>query len=287
MLRAFRQLEIQSTSLGLFVPAEAFTGELPLTVDMHDALCFGAVALNQSELKAESWRMVQGWRNAWMVTDGAIERISAREDNDNFRTDLLIAGPASRYGGHLSIYPAVHFAQTLELLELESGPRMVTDMRGGLGFVDAEDRPIADSWLEFDVSHADFDAVMSGHIERISDFWQFVGLAVLAKHSALVAVAAKDPLKATIARLYDRELSYADVMADPSAEIVWRRSSRSLGDNGVLEACSFDVDPAIYGEGRYVVGVRNSSAPHIVKLYTEAEWAAFLGGAKDSEFDLS
>jgi hypothetical protein len=59
---------------------------------------------------------------------------------------------------------------------------------------------------------------------------------------------------------------------------VWRRSARGDDDTG---AC---VEVAILGDG---YAVRNSTDPDGPVLYfTPAEWEAFVGGAKDGEFDL-
>jgi hypothetical protein len=59
---------------------------------------------------------------------------------------------------------------------------------------------------------------------------------------------------------------------------VWRRSTR--GDDDTT-AC---VEVAILDTG---YAVRNSTDPDgPVLFFTPAEWEAFVGGAKDGEFDL-
>ena len=61
----------------------------------------------------------------------------------------------------------------------------------------------------------------------------------------------------------------------------WRKSSRSgpYSDN-----C---VEVAVIGGHGGGVAVRDSKNPAgAVLLFTPAEWAAFVGGTKDGEFDL-
>jgi len=58
----------------------------------------------------------------------------------------------------------------------------------------------------------------------------------------------------------------------------WKKSTRS-GANGQC------VEVALNLPG--IVAVRHSQRPGAeVIIYTEAEWLAFIGGAKDGEFDL-
>jgi hypothetical protein len=65
--------------------------------------------------------------------------------------------------------------------------------------------------------------------------------------------------------------------ADGLAGVTWRKSSRS----GQLGNC---VETAVLGNGE--VAMRNSRYPSGAALiFTRAEMAAFLAGAKDGEFD--
>jgi hypothetical protein len=58
---------------------------------------------------------------------------------------------------------------------------------------------------------------------------------------------------------------------------VWRKSSRSGGQGNCVEV-------AVLGDG--AVAVRDSKDPSgAVLVFTPAEWDAFIGGAKDGEFD--
>lgn len=60
--------------------------------------------------------------------------------------------------------------------------------------------------------------------------------------------------------------------------VVWKKSSRSNGSGG--NNC---VEVAFLDDG---VAVRDSKDPGgPALLFNRAEWAAFLGGAKDGEFD--
>lgn len=60
---------------------------------------------------------------------------------------------------------------------------------------------------------------------------------------------------------------------------VWRKSSRSNGNGG--NNC---VEVAKLADG--CAAVRHSRHPQVPALiFTAAEWEAFLGGARDGEFD--
>ena len=75
----------------------------------------------------------------------------------------------------------------------------------------------------------------------------------------------------------------AEPTADELRRVVWRKSTRSGNTNG---GNCVEVGPLNDGTGR--VAVRNSRYPDgPVILYTRAEWDAFIGGAKDGEFDFA
>jgi hypothetical protein len=59
---------------------------------------------------------------------------------------------------------------------------------------------------------------------------------------------------------------------------VWRKSSAS-GPN-----CDNCVEVAFLGDAIAVRDSKNPSGPALI--FTQAEWDAFVGGAKDGEFDL-
>jgi hypothetical protein len=59
---------------------------------------------------------------------------------------------------------------------------------------------------------------------------------------------------------------------------VWRRSSTSGPD------CDNCVEIAFVDEAIAIRDSRHPEGP--VLLFTQAEWDAFVGGAKDGEFDL-
>lgn len=58
---------------------------------------------------------------------------------------------------------------------------------------------------------------------------------------------------------------------------VWRKSSRS-GSNG---QCTEVMDT---GDEILVRDSKNPNGPHLT--FTRAEWTAFIGGARDGEFDI-
>ncbi|MFF5085471.1 DUF397 domain-containing protein [Actinoplanes sp. NPDC000266] len=57
----------------------------------------------------------------------------------------------------------------------------------------------------------------------------------------------------------------------------WFKSTRSGGDSDCVEACFLESGD---------VAVRDSKNPDGPRLiFTASEWGAFIGGAKDGEFD--
>ncbi|NBE91860.1 DUF397 domain-containing protein [Nonomuraea sp. KC401] len=63
------------------------------------------------------------------------------------------------------------------------------------------------------------------------------------------------------------------------SQAIWVKSSRSGGGNNCVE-----VARNLPG----IIAVRDSKNPHGPALvFTQSEWAAFLAGAKDGEFDLA
>lgn len=70
-------------------------------------------------------------------------------------------------------------------------------------------------------------------------------------------------------------------MSEDLPAVAWHISTRSADNGG---SC-VEAGPLADGSGR--VAVRHSKAPDgPVIVYTRAEWAAFIGGAKDGEFDF-
>lgn len=70
----------------------------------------------------------------------------------------------------------------------------------------------------------------------------------------------------------------ADVVSADLAGAVWRKSSHSNGATNCVE-----VAPLADGS----VGVRHSRRPgEAVIVYSRAEWAAFVAGVKDEEFEF-
>lgn len=69
---------------------------------------------------------------------------------------------------------------------------------------------------------------------------------------------------------------------DDLTGIPWRTSTRTGSGSGNC----VEVAPLLDGSGR--VAVRHSKHPEdAVIVYTRAEWDAFIGGAKDGEFDFT
>ena len=60
----------------------------------------------------------------------------------------------------------------------------------------------------------------------------------------------------------------------------WKKSSRSNGNGG--NNC---VEVALLDDGAAVRHSKDPAGPALI--FTNAEWAAFVGGAKDGEFDIA
>jgi hypothetical protein len=72
-----------------------------------------------------------------------------------------------------------------------------------------------------------------------------------------------------------------DLSGEELAGIRWKISTRSTNNGGQC----VEAGPLADGSGR--VAVRHSHHPEgSVIVYTRGEWDAFLGGAKDGEFDF-
>jgi hypothetical protein len=65
--------------------------------------------------------------------------------------------------------------------------------------------------------------------------------------------------------------------APDCAEVRWRKASR-CGTEGACAEVAIDQD---------MIEIRNSSAPDAgTATFLRSEWAAFIGGVKDGEFDV-
>ncbi|HEX2144365.1 MAG TPA: DUF397 domain-containing protein [Glycomyces sp.] len=107
-------------------------------------------------------------------------------------------------------------------------------------------------------------------MERFEDARQDVNKAALDSKGSVALIR-------TVFTGAGRELS-----AQELAGIAWKISSRS-SDNG---GSCVEAGPLADDFGR--VAVRHSHHPDgSVIVYTRAEWAAFLAGAKDGEFDFA
>lgn len=70
-------------------------------------------------------------------------------------------------------------------------------------------------------------------------------------------------------------------MSQDLPPVAWHISTKSNSNGG---SC-VEAGPLLDGTGR--VALRHSKAPDAeVIVYTRAEWAAFVGGVKDGEFDF-
>ncbi|WP_432905135.1 DUF397 domain-containing protein [Micromonospora matsumotoense] len=71
-------------------------------------------------------------------------------------------------------------------------------------------------------------------------------------------------------------------MSEIVPEVAWHISTRSPDNGGNC----VEAGPLLDGSGR--VAVRHSKARDAATIvYTAAEWAAFVGGVKDGEFDFT
>lgn len=70
-------------------------------------------------------------------------------------------------------------------------------------------------------------------------------------------------------------------MSETMPDVAWHISTKSPDNGGNC----VEAGPILDGSGR--VAVRHSKARHgATIIYTADEWAAFVGGVKDGEFDF-
>ncbi|MCY1141989.1 DUF397 domain-containing protein [Actinoplanes sp. Pm04-4] len=74
-------------------------------------------------------------------------------------------------------------------------------------------------------------------------------------------------------------MTYQDSSVPAGVPSVWRKGSRSNGNGG--NNC---VEVAFLESGVAVRDSKDRSGPALT--FTAAEWSAFVGSAKDGEFDL-
>lgn len=255
----------------------AFTGRAPFEVDMRDTVELASIALGDVvQIQPD---VLHAWHNSWVSANGAVERVCADQRNDEFRTDLLIAGPAADASSDPPVYPALAFTHSLEF----TGKHMLTGIRVGLGFVDIDGQTLPDRWLEFSLPPANLSS--KGYLARPllgppQHTAKLRGAVLLAERAALVGMAAEDPLKGsiTISKHKKGAELYRRLMADPAAELEWSRSSRATDEqHNVVEVCMPFVDAQRFGPGRFIVLVRNSRHPDgDVLIFTDDEWSAFV-----------
>ncbi|MEU3456700.1 DUF397 domain-containing protein [Micromonospora sp. NPDC006766] len=71
-------------------------------------------------------------------------------------------------------------------------------------------------------------------------------------------------------------------MSDTMPDVAWHISTKSPDNGGNC----VEAGPLLDGSGR--VAVRHSKARDAATIiYTAQEWAAFVGGVKDGEFDFT
>lgn len=284
---SFKELDSYMALLCKSTSEHAFIGRTPFEVDMRAAVELASIAL--SDVAQIQPDFLRAWHDSWVNANGAVERICADQRNDEFRTNLLIAGPAADPSSDLPVYPALAFAHSLEF----TGRHMLTGIQVGLGFVDIDGQPLPDRWSEFSLPPANLSS--KGYLARPllgapQHTAKLRGAVLLAERAALVGMAAEDPLKGSITMFKHEKGAelYRRLMADPGADLEWSRSSRTTeGQDDVVEVCMSFVDAQRFGPGRFIVLVRNSQHPDgDVLIFTDDEWKAFVGGAQDGEFDL-
>lgn len=252
------------------------TSGLPLGRDMSGGVLRETVhRLGRVVGRAER-ELLQNWAADWEEASGEVEVVGGAVSSST-RAYAFLSGPAISIDRGLYA-PGLRY----DVQYRRNGTPRGLNVR--MGYVNANSQfSNAAERVTFAISEPELLAIRYDYPEVLRE--ETLALGALTAHAYWVITAAQDPLKVALP-----DVHAANIARHGGQEALpWMRAGHGPQDDPeaiMVEVYLSGVDPERYGEGRYAAFVRESRPDSPLMMFTGEEWDAFVGGAKDGEFDL-